>query len=475
MSIQKALIATKKIIPTPIFKFFQPHYHFVMSFIAALWYGFPSQKLIVIGITGTTGKTTATFLMKEIFKSCGFKVGYTSTAMFGNGNKEWLNDKKMTMLGRFTTQKLLRDMVKNGCQYAIVETTSEGVIQSRHRFINYDILVFTGLYPEHIESHGGFENYKQAKGLLFAHLQKCKQKYTNALKQIKTSSMVTKNEGYERVKKTIIVNGDDEYADYFLRFWAEKKYSIKSKASKINTKEDKLIENKIEDIYIKDIKAEKGSTSFTLDPIYEYNLGILGDFNIINTSFGLVAAHSQNLKMAKIKKALSKIKGIPGRLERLSLGQDFEIIVDYAFEPLALTKLFEIVNSSLKVSKIIHVVGSTGGGRDVARRPELGKISAKNADITIVTNEDPYDEDPEVIIRDVAAGAKKAGAKLGQDLFINEDRQGAIAKALEVAKKGDLVLVTGKGCEQAICINDGKTIPWDDRKVIQAEYFRNNP
>ena len=166
----KILNTIKRLIPKKIFKAFQPIYHYLMAWLAALIYGFPSEKLIVIGVTGTTGKTTSTYLIAKTLENAGLKVGFTSTAMFHNGKKEWLNDKKMTMVGRLFTQKMLRDMVKNGCQYAIVETTSEGVVQYRHRFINYDWLVFTGLYPEHIESHGSFQKYNEAKGQLFAHL-----------------------------------------------------------------------------------------------------------------------------------------------------------------------------------------------------------------------------------------------------------------------------------------------------------------
>ena len=470
MTLQRILVAIKKIIPKYVFNFFQPYYHFIMSFIAALWYRFPSNDLIVIGITGTTGKTTSTYLLAQILKSCGLKVGYTSTAMFSDGNKEWLNDKKMTMLGRFFTQSLLRDMVKNGCQYAIVETTSEGIIQSRHKFINYDTIIFTGLYPEHIESHGGFENYKQAKGLLFAHLEKCKQKYSDNKKNILRGLSDGQKINSKKVKKTIIVNGDDEHADYFLRFWAEVKYQIKSKKFEVKSVTDKLIEHKVENVLINKVKIEKGIIKFNLDPVYDFELSLLGDFNILNSSFGLVVAYNEQLKMVNVKNALKNITGIPGRLERVNLGQDFHIIVDYAFEPNALRKLFKVIKSSLNYNRIIHVVGSAGGGRDSARRPLLGQISANNANVTIVTNEDPYDEDPAKIISEVASGTKKAGKKEGDNLFSIIDRRQAISKAISFAKKGDLVVVTGKGCEQAICVENGKVIPWDDRKVIEEEY-----
>ena len=200
-------IIIKKIIPQRLFKALQPIYHYVLNFVAALVFGFPSNKLTVVGVTGTTGKTTVVYMTAEILKNTGRRVGYTSTAMFSDGQNEWLNDKKMTMLGRFFTQKMLRKMVKNKCDVAIVETTSEGIVQYRHRFINYDVILFTGLYPEHIDSHGSFENYKKAKQKLFTHIGKCKKKKICGKKDC----------------KTIIVNLDDEHAQDFLKFNADYK------------------------------------------------------------------------------------------------------------------------------------------------------------------------------------------------------------------------------------------------------------
>ena len=203
----KILNIIKKIIPRSLFEKMQPGYHLALNWLAGVWYGFPSNKLLVVGVTGTTGKTTTVFMIAEMLRKAGFKVGYTSTAMFSDGQKDWLNDKKMTMLGRFFTQRMLRRMVKNKCQVAIVETTSEGIVQYRHRFINYDIVLFTGLYPEHIDSHGSFENYKKAKLKLFEHLENSKVKNIQDTRhKIQTSS------------KTIIVNLDDEQAKDFLDF-----------------------------------------------------------------------------------------------------------------------------------------------------------------------------------------------------------------------------------------------------------------
>jgi len=373
-------------------------------------------------------------MIAEILKSAGYKVGYISTALFGDGEKEWLNDKKMTMLGRFFTQRILKRMQKNKCDVAIVETTSQGIVQFRHRFINYDILLFTGLYPEHVEAHGGFEAYKKAKGELFAHLQRCQKK---------------KIKGKE-ITKITIVNADDEYSEYFLDFWAEKKITYG--------------ENKGE-IRALNISADRQGIKFSVDGA-EISMQIIGKFNVMNALAAACVGFSLDVPIMEIKKGLEGISGIPGRLEKIEAGKNFTVIVDYAFEPNALAKLYETVEG-LPHQKIIHVLGSTGGGRDKARRPKLGKLAGDKADCVIITNEDPYDEDPLEIINEVAAGIEDK--KEGESFWKILDRREAIRKALSLAEENDVVLVTGKGSEQAMCVADGRMIPWDDRVVVKEE------
>jgi len=457
---EKILNKIKKILPKKIFKALQPAYHFFISWLSALVCRHPSEDLIVIGVTGTTGKTTSVYLIAKMLESAGYKVGYTSTAMFNDGQKEWLNDKKMTMIGRFFTQKIIKQMAKNGCQYAIIETTSEGIRQFRHRFINYDILVFTGLYPEHIDSHGSFENYKKAKGKLFEHLKRCKIKYANEEKKIVKSESGIKKIGLERIKKTTIINGDDEAAEYFLNFSADQKIAY--------TKSDKYdnLSEKFKILKYSNIKADRNGTSFKVNNV-DINLQILGKFNATNAMNAVGVALCQEIDLEKIKKGLEKITGVAGRLENIDEGQNFTIIVDYAFEPNAVEKLYETIKF-IPHNKVIHVLGSTGGGRDISRRPRLGNIAGEKADFVVVTNEDPYDDDPEIIINQVAFGAEKAGKLDKENLFKISDRREGIKKALDLAGEGDIVLITGKGSEQAICVAHGEKITWDDRAVVRG-------
>ncbi|MFA5248302.1 MAG: UDP-N-acetylmuramyl-tripeptide synthetase [Patescibacteria group bacterium] len=449
----------KKFIPKKLFKAVAPVYHYLLSWSSALFYGFPAEKMVVIGITGTIGKTTTAYLLLRTLKACGYKVGLTSTAIFDDGEKEWLNDKRMTMVGRFFLQGLLAKMAKNKCQFAIVETTSEGIRQFRHRFINYDWLIFTGLYPEHIESHGGFENYKKAKGKLFVHLKDCKIKYTGTDWQVRKKSSGLEKTDLNRIKKTIVVNFDDENASYFSSFWAEEKIGFTQSSSR---KEDGVKIEKYGNITTK----EKG-VSFTAfnDKV---QLSLLGEFNATNAMAAACVARLAEKDLEKIKAGLLSIAGIAGRMETIDEGQPFKVIVDYAYEPNSLAKFYETVEK-MPHNKIINVLGSAGGGRDVARRPKLGFLAGQRADFVVITNEDPYDDDPDLIIAQIAAGVETAGKKLNQNYFKISDRREAIKKAISLAEEGDLVLITGKGSEQLIWMANGEKLPWDDRRVAKEE------
>lgn len=454
----------KQLIPTRVFAALQPTYHQLFSWLAAAWYRHPSDKLVVIGVTGTTGKSTTIHLIAKTLEHAGYTVGYTSTALFKIGEKEWNNDKKMTMPGRFFTQRMLKKMVDAGCHYAIIETTSQGIAQFRHRHINYDIALITGLYPEHIEAHGGFENYRRAKGKLFEHLMRCAPKYLGANRRVQQVARGLGQINAERVRKTAIINADFEYAPYYAGFKAEEKilYHV-AQAKQYVTPADANA-----------VQVEAHGVTQTPAGVYcviddtPLQLQLMGRFNVYNALAAYSVGRALAIEAAALRTGLEGITGVPGRFERIDEGQDFTVIVDYAFEPEAVKKLYETVNR-MEANRIIHVLGSTGGGRDVSRRAVLGRIAGEHADIVIVTNEDPYDDDPEIIIDQVAVGAEKAGKELDGTLFKIIDRRAAIATALARAEQGDIVLITGKGNEQGICVEGGKIIPWDDRTVAREE------
>ena len=393
----------KKLLPEPLVL----SYHYLVTWLGALYFWFPGKKMTVIGVTGTKGKTTTSNFIWAVLTAGGHKTGIISTANIRIGDESSLNHYHMTMPGRFAVQRLMAQMVKAGCTHCVVETTSEGLKQYRHIGVYYDIGVFTNLTPEHLPSHGGnFENYKHAKGKMFAH-----------------------------TKELIIANGDDPHADYYLSFPAKKK--IKFHASDFDTA--------------------------------RFRLGILGDFNIANALPAIIIGRELGIADADIARGLENLKLIPGRMEVINEGQGFTLIVDYAHEKMSITNVLETAKKiRAPGAKTIILLGAEGGGRDKTKRAIMGELAAKLADYLICSNVDPYDDDPTPIVEDIAVAAEAHGMIRNKNLFVIEDRRVGIRKALELAKPGDVVLITGKGSEQSMII-DGKSIPWDDRVVVRQE------
>lgn len=432
-------------------------YHRVLSALAAWWYNYPSRKMLVIGVTGTNGKSTTCHLIARVLEATGFKVGVATTVEFQVGQRRWLNDTKMTMLGRFQLQRLLREMVDEGVKYAVIEVSSQGMEQHRAAEIDFDIAVFTNLTPEHIEAHGSFNAYKEAKGKLFASLSSSRKKYSIPKNG---DEEVYADEGYddasvnEKIYKTIIANGDDDHAAYFLSFDAEEKYCYGI------DHEDKEGSDHSDVRATKVTCGSKGS-SFSIGST-AFNISLPGRYNVFNALAAITVGLTRGMGFGQIAHVLSQPISVPGRFERIDEGQKFEVIVDYAPEPASLAAVYGVIDAMPK-KRLIHVLGSCGGGRDVSRRPIMGSMAAQHAQIVIITNEDPYDDDPQTIINDVAEGSRKKGKEDGKNLLTILDRAKAIETAIMMAQDGDVVLITGKGAEQAMCVANGKKIPWDDR------------
>jgi len=417
---------TKKLIPKSVLNL----RHLFYAWLGAFIYRHPSDKLLVIGVTGASGKSSVVYFLRQLLENAGYKTGALSTIEFCVSGECRLNDKKMTMLGKTFIQKYLRKMAKNNCDVAIIETTSEGAIQYRHQFINYDFILLTNLYPEHIESHGGFENYKQAKLDIFEYVSKCERK-------------IIKN---KKIAKIAIVNNESEYKQEFLDFDFDKKITF-GKGSKFSPA---------------NIRIGKDGLRFLLGE-EEFFAPLYGEYNVSNIAGVAALARNLDIGWDEIKKAVSKLRNAPGRIEFIPEAEKlgFKVIVDYAFEPVATAELYKVVKL-LEPKRIIHVFGATGGGRDKAKRAILGEFIGERADICVITDEDPYDDDPMEIIDEVAAAA----AKVNKNLFKIRDRGEAIKKAIDLAEEGDLILITGKGSEQAMAVK-GKLIPWDDRSVVR--------
>lgn len=407
--------------PKELLRSLLPHslmraYYRLWSQGGSLWYGNPSRNLTVIGITGTKGKSTTTELVAALLRAAGHKVAVASTIHFVIDEHEEPNLFKMTMPGRAYLQKFMRRAVAAGCTHAVIEMSSEGAKQLRHLGIEINALVFTNLQPEHLESHGGMEQYAEAK--------------------LELARALARSPKRPRV---IVANVDDAYGERFLAVDVDSKapYSLKDAST-----------------YTTDERSVRFMWRETL-----FSIPLPGVFNLYNCLAALTLGHALGIAPDTMRKGLENIGVIRGRQERVEKGQPFDVIVDYAHTPDSLRALME----AYKSKRLICIVGSTGGGRDTWNRPEKGKIAAEYCDVSILANEDPYDEDPQAILNAIAKGFAN------KPPVIILDRRAAIAAALKEAGKGDAVLITGKGTDPYIMGPRGTKEPWSDRTVAEEE------
>ncbi|MEK7136098.1 MAG: UDP-N-acetylmuramyl-tripeptide synthetase [Patescibacteria group bacterium] len=409
----------KKIIPSWVFSI----YHWKLALLGALIYRFPARHIKVVAVTGTKGKSSTTELVSTILEEAGYKTALVSTVRFKIGNKSQPNRLKMTTPGRFTLQKLIREAVDARCDYIVLEISSEATKQFRHKFIAFDALLVTNLSPEHIESHGSFAKYKAAK-----------LKIAQAL------------ENSSKPNKVLITNGDDPALDDF------RKINI---ATKIATH-----------------LADANPHALLVDGLFftyasqKIQTKLVGEFNLYNILLAIAYVKSQNIGIDKIKSAMEKFSGIPGRLELVTPTdpslirlQDFKVIVDYAHTADSLQKVYEIY----KDHQIIAVLGGTGGGRDTDRRQIMGGLADKYASFVYITDEDPYDDDPREIAEQVASGVLHAPKE------IEMDRRVAIRKAVAKAETGSVIIITGKGTDPYIMRANGAKESWSDAEVARIE------
>lgn len=417
--LDKILPLLKKFIPRRLFKAGQPLYHYLLAWLGALIYRFPARQLKVVFVTGTKGKTSTTEILATILTVAGHKVASTSTLQFKIGEKTERNLLKMSMPGRMFMQKFLRRAVRAGCDFAILEGTSEGARFFRHKFIDFDGLIFTNLSPEHIESHGSFEKYLAAK-----------LEYAQALeKSLKNP-------------KFLAVNADDPEADKFIA------RAPSAKLIKFSLAEAEPFE------------AEPEGSCFTWDN-EEFRTFLPGRFNLLNILGAAKLAKNFGVDTKEIRQALAQLAKIPGRMEKVDSGcpkQDFEIIIDYAHTADSLAKAYEAVGGRRKIC----VLGSCGGGRDKWKRPQMGQVANNYCDHIILTNEDPYDEEPEQIIAEVAKGLTKPYIKI-------LDRREAIRAAIKEAKTGDVVIITGKGTDPYLMGPNNQKTAWSDFETAKEE------
>ncbi len=418
-------------------------YYWCFSMLGALLYGRPSRKMVVVGITGTKGKTSTANFIWSCCMAARMKAGIISTANIRIGEEETMNQYHMTMPGRFAIQRTMREMARKGCKVCVVETTSEGLKQWRHSGIEYDVAIFTNLTPEHLPSHGGsFDAYKKAKGALFSSLGRSSQKTIDG----------------NVVQKIVLANIDSEHAPYYLSLVSGDAHTFS-----VNSPSDTKAEN---------IQESSSGVTFSVKGA-SYRLSVLGAFNVYNALPALALMKLWNVPDEQVRAGLKALTLIPGRMEVVPFpaGADGSctVIVDYAHEGQSMAAATDASRKMLGESgKLILLLGAEGGGRDKAKRKTMGEIAAQKADVVIVSDVDPYDDDPTEICEDIAKVVEAGGKQRGKDLFVIGDRRSGIAKALALANTGDVVLITGKGAEQSMVTRSGST-PWDDRSVVREE------
>lgn len=414
----------RRLLPTPLLNLYFSFYPCVGNLI----FGRPSQKIKLVGLTGTDGKSSSVMFAAKILQEAGYKVGFFSSVAYSNGAQEQPNTLKMTMPGRFFLQRFLKKLVDNKCDIGIVEVTSEGIKQKRNLCINFDVALITNLKPEHIESHRGFKNYKQAKSMLFKNLSKGRRK---------------------NIPKSIIVNTDDAASQDFLNYDADKKITFGTNANAdvrgVIIKSD-LFEN------ILDITIAKETTRI--------HMHAGGPFIAENALAAIAVAHNFGVDVDRCRRTLEKISNPPGRFEIVSKSPF--VIVDYAHTTAAVEKLLSFVRENWP-GNIVHVFGAAGGGRDRWKRPQLAALSEKFANTSILTEENSFDEKTELILEEIRAGFTHK-----EQVLVIPRRAEALKRAVEIARNtpDTLLLLTAKGSETVIAGPRGHKIPYNEKETV---------
>ena len=409
-------------------------YHFVKAEVAGIKYGFPGKKMTVIGVTGTNGKTSTSFLIWKMLNNAGRKAGLMTTVAWGgvpgmegtpgdNGSREADPDglhkqlKHMTTVDSMTLNRRMKAIREAGAEYLVLEVTSHAMCQFRTLGIPIEIAVMTNVTHEHLDYHKTFANYRAAKVKLFK-----KAKYG-------------------------VINADDKSSVFFSQAVPES------------------ITYGIERGQLRASNLQLSATGVTYDvKDFEIKTQIPGKFTVYNTLAAVAVGLKLGLSEKEIADGLFALESVEGRMNRVEAGQNFTAIVDYAHTPDAFLKVYESVAPN-KNGRIISLFGGAGR-RDETTRDERGEIAAKYSDVCIICEDDSRDEDPMAIAKMFLVGCERAGKVLDKDVFIEIDRKKAIEKAVSMAKKGDIVLVLGKGHEKTILRNDGEH-PFED--LVETE------
>lgn len=428
--------AIKKFLPARIYNELTPYFfHLPKAVLANLVFGFPGRKIRVIGIAGTKGKSTTAYLVNQLLESLGFRTAILSTTTVKIGQDERLNDFKMTSVDAWDLQKFLSRAVKENCQFAVLETSSHALKQFRTWGVRFEVAVLTNMMPDHQEYHKSVDDYT------FSHKKMLDPK-----------------------TKVLVLNGDDVNLEPF------KKLDIKQLGFGLHPGNS----FRAKDIAIDESGAKLKLVFSGREQLFSTSLP--GKFNLYNVLAALSAIQALELDVSQLEKVVKELRAAPGRVEKISNNLGIEIIVDYAHSPDSFENLFSAIKPYVK-GKLIAVTGACGE-RDATKRPIMGRILANYCDLVVITNDDPYGEDPEKIARELISGLienvtfievnpeAETSSLRNKNYWKILDRKSAIKKAIQLAKKGDTIVILGKGSEQWQMFKDSK-VPWDDRKVTR--------
>jgi len=427
-----------------------------LAYASAAYFGFPARQMVIIGVTGTDGKTTTSHIIRSILRKAGLKTGMISTVNAMIGDVEIDTGYHVTTPESPDVQYLLRRMADEGITHVVIEATSHGLAQHRVTACEFDIGVVTNVTHEHLDYHKSYENYLAAKGQLFRSLD------------------LTKPKSFQNAKliSGAVLNKDDQAYSYLSRITnlPQVSYSVKLE--------------EMADIIASEIQIENYGMSFVVSTNPKFNnyqvekfdqlriyTQLIGSYNVANCLAAIgVTSSLLGIEEVAIQKGLAEMESIPGRMEEINMGQDFNVVVDFAHTPNALENALKAARLKMggkpESGRLIAVFGSAGL-RDRDKRRMMATRSYQLADFTILTAEDPRTEPLEEIIDEMALGIRKKGGEEGVHFMREPDRREAIRTALKMAKAGDLVIICGKGHERSMCFGEIE-YPWDDRKAASA-------
>lgn len=403
-----------------------------LAYLCAAWHGFPARKLIMIGVTGTDGKTTTTNLIHSILIAAGLDAGMISTVNAIIGGQAYDTGLHTTTPDAPDVQQYLAQMVAAGQTHCVLETTSHGLAQHRVDACEFDVGVVTNITHEHLDIHGTFEAYRAAKARLF--------------------EMVAAS-ARKDIPKTCVLNADDPSYEFLRAIRAERELSYGLTANAL--------------VSACDIAYRPDSTrlrAITPAGPIELETPLVGEFNVFNTLAAVSVGLALGLPLEAIQRGIASLRGVPGRLERIDEGQDFLALVDFAHTPNALEKALTAARQ-MTAGQVIVTFGAAGL-RDVQKRGLMGQVAGRLADKIVITAEDPRTESLDDIMAAIAAGCMAEGRREGVDFWRIGNRAEAIQFAVKLARPGDVVMACGKGHEQSMCFGTTE-YPWDDRQAMR--------